>query len=123
MDTQITVNRTSEKDVQHRQIIMSIDGEPLGTLMFGQSITTAIAPGPHKIKAYNTLVWKTIDFELQEGEHATFSVVNVPGKWSFSLLALLGAGPLYGHGFSRGRHRPLAADARGRACARSARGC
>ena len=95
METLITVTRTSEKDVQHRQIIMSIDGETIATLMYGQSVTKAIAPGPHRIKAYNTLVWKTIDFELKEGEQATFSVVNVPGKWSFSLLALLGAGPLY----------------------------
>ncbi len=95
MDSFVTVTRTSEKDVQHRQIIMTIDGEPLGTLLYGQQVTKPIAPGPHKIKAYNTLVWKTLDFELKAGEHATFSVVNVPGKWTYSLLALLGAGPLY----------------------------
>ena len=53
-------------------------------------------PEPNtSFKAYNTLVWKTLDFELKAGEHATFSVVNVPGKWTYSLLALLGAGPLY----------------------------
>ena len=95
MDSFVTVTRTSEKDVQHRQIIMTIDGEPLGTLLYGQQVTKPIAPGPHKIKAYNTLVWKTLYFELKAGEHATFSVVNVPGKWTYSLLALLGAGPLY----------------------------
>lgn len=95
METLVTITRTSDKDVQHRQVIMSIDGEQVATLMYGQSVTKPLTPGPHKIKAYNTLVWKTLDFEVKEGEHAQFSVVNVPGKWSFSLLALLGAGPLY----------------------------
>lgn len=91
----VTVTRTSDKDVQHRQIIVSIDGEPFGTLMFGQTVTKPIAPGHHKIKAYNTLVWKTLEFDLAEGEHATFSIVNVPGKWTFPLVALIGAGPIY----------------------------
>ena len=91
----VTVTRTSAKDVGHRQIIVSIDGEPFATLMFGQSATREIAPGPHTIKAYNTLVWKTIAFDLAEGEHAEFSVVNVPGKWTFPLVALLGVGPIY----------------------------
>ena len=95
METLVTVTRTSDKDVQHRQVILSIDGEPFGTLMFGQTVTKPVAPGPHKIRAYNTLVWKTLEFDLKDGEQATFSVANVPGRWSFSLLALLGAGPLY----------------------------
>ncbi len=91
----VTVTRTSDKDVQHRQIIVSIDGAPFATLMFGQSATKDIAPGHHTIKAYNTLVWKTMTFELKEGEDASFSVVNLPGRWSFALVALIGAGPLY----------------------------
>jgi hypothetical protein len=91
----VTVTRTSVKDVGHRQIIVSIDGQPFATLMFGKSASKAIAPGHHTIKAYNTLVWKTLEFDLAEGEHATFSVVNVPGKWTFPLVALLGVGPIY----------------------------
>lgn len=91
----VTVTRTSDKDVQHRQIIVTIDGEPFATLLFGQSATKPIAPGHHTIKAYNTLVWKTLDFDLAEGEHAEFSVVNIPGKWTFPLVALLGVGPMY----------------------------
>lgn len=91
----VTVTRTSEKDVKHRQIIVSIDGEPFATLTFGQTANKEIAPGHHSIKAYNTLVWKTLEFDLAEGEHASFSVVNIPGKWSYPLLALIGAAPLY----------------------------
>lgn len=91
----VTVTRTSDKDVGHRQIIVSIDGEAFATLMFGQSATKEIAPGKHTIKAYNTLVWKTMAFELAEGQDISFSVVNVPGKWTFPLVALIGVGPIY----------------------------
>ena len=91
----VTVTRTSDKDVQHRQIIMSIDGEPFATLMYGKSATRPVAPGHHTIKAYNTLVWKTLEFDVAPGEHAQFSVVNIPGRWTFALVALLGVGPMY----------------------------
>lgn len=95
MESFVTVTRNSDKDVQHRQVIMSIDGEPFGNLLFGKSVTKPIAPGHHTIKAYNTLVWKTLEFDLAEGEHATFSVVNIPGKWTYALVTLLGVGPMY----------------------------
>ena len=91
----VTVTRTSHKDIQHRQIILSIDGQPFATLMFGQSATRPVPPGHHTLKAYNTLVWKTLEFDLAEGEHAHFSVMNIPGKWTYPLVALLGVGPMY----------------------------
>lgn len=91
----VTVTRTSDKDVQYRQIIITIDGEPFATLLYGQTVSHVIAPGHHTIKAYNTLVWKTLEFDLAEGEDIRFSVVNIPGRWSFPLVALLGAGPIY----------------------------
>ena len=93
--TLITVERTADTDVQHRQIIVSLDGEPFATLLFGKSETKPIAPGHHRLKAYNTLVWKTIEFDVAEGEHARFQVINRPGKWTYPLVALLGVGPIY----------------------------
>lgn len=74
---------------------MTIDGESFATLLFGQTATKEIPPGHHTIKAYNTLVWKTLEFDLADGEDVSFEVVNVPGKWSFPLVALIGAGPIY----------------------------
>lgn len=90
----ITVRRTSPKDVGHRQVIMSMDGAPLFTLLNGQSATREIEPGPHVLKAYNTLVSKTIDFVVEPGEHAEFLIANVVGRWAFSALAVLGVGPM-----------------------------
>ena len=93
--TLITVERTSEKDVRHRQVIVSIDDQPFATLLFGKSETRPIAPGHHRLKAYNTLVWKTVDFDVAEGEHVTFQVINRPGRWTYLLVTLLGVGPIY----------------------------
>jgi len=93
--TLVTVERTSEKDVRHRQVIVSIDDQPFATLLLDKSETRPIAPGKHLLKAYNTLVWKTIEFDVAEGEHVRFQVINRPGKWTYPLVALLGVGPIY----------------------------
>jgi hypothetical protein len=93
--TLLTVERTAATDVQHRQIIVSVDDQPFATLLFGKSETKPIAPGHHRLKAYNTLVWKTVEFDVAEGEHVTFQVINRPGKWTYPLVALLGVGPIY----------------------------
>jgi hypothetical protein len=91
----VVVARKSDEDARDRQVVVSIDGKPLATLMFGQTAARELEPGPHRLRAHNTLVWKTVDFELQPGETAQFSVINRPGRGTFGLLSLLGARPLY----------------------------
>ncbi|MEO8078776.1 MAG: hypothetical protein ABI818_20800 [Acidobacteriota bacterium] len=91
----ITVERTSPDDVQQRQVVLSLDGQPLGTLLYTESVTHAIEPGHHRLRAHNTLVWKTVEFDCATGEHVRFVTVNRAGFGSAALVALLGAGPLY----------------------------
>ncbi len=91
----VTVTRREPDDVRDRQIVVSIDGEPLGTLLYGQQVSRELAPGAHRIKAHNTLFWKNIELDLEPGEHAHFVVVNRAGTGTFSLLGVLGVGPLY----------------------------
>ena len=91
----VTVERTHEKDVRDRQVVVSIDGEPLATLLYGQRVTRDVPPGAHRLKAHNTLFWKNIDLDLKAGEHARFVVINRAGTSTFSLLGMLGVGPLY----------------------------
>lgn len=91
----VTVTRRDRRDVRDRQIVLSLDGAPLATLLFGEEVSREVAAGPHRMRAHNTLFWKTIDFGLEPGEHARFNVVNRAGTGTFSLLGLLGAGPLY----------------------------
>ena len=91
----ITVTRKSAKDVRVRQIYISIDGRNVAELLFGDSFTIEVEPGPHRLRANNTLVWKTVECDLKPGEHARYTVVNRPGFGSFAMLSLLGGGPIY----------------------------
>ena len=91
----ITVARQAEDDLRIRQLVVSIDGEKVATLLYGESVTRELPPGPHRLRVHNTLVWKTIDLELAAGEHARFTAVNLAGFGTVSMLGLLGAGPLY----------------------------
>lgn len=74
---------------------MSVDGRSFAELLYGESFTGEVTPGAHRLRAHNTLVWKTIDCELKPGEHARFRIVNRPGFGTYALLSLLGTGPIY----------------------------
>jgi hypothetical protein len=91
----VTVTRTSETDFKSRQLIVWIDGERVATLLWGDSVTTELPPGPHRVRVSNTLVWKTVSFNLQLGEQVFFEAINRTGPGTFAMLILLGAGPLY----------------------------
>ncbi len=91
----LVVERTSRDDVRTRQIILSLDGEPWATLLYGESASRDIVAGTHRLRAYNTLVWRTVEFDVAPGEAARFSAVNRAGRGTAALIALLGVGPLY----------------------------
>jgi hypothetical protein len=91
----ITVIRNSPADVKSRQLVASIDGEKIATLMWGESVARELPPGPHRLRVHNTLVWKTIDFTLSPGEQVQFEAINRTGKLTYFLLSALGTGPLY----------------------------
>lgn len=91
----LTVVRDSRQDVRQRQLVVSLDGEPWGTLMFGQSSTRELEPGPHRLRVHNTLVWKTVEFTVHPGEHVRFSLTNRATFGTYALVSLLGVGPLY----------------------------
>ena len=95
----ITVRRQSKEDVGYREIFLSLDGERIGILQHGDEITREVEPGAHKLQAHNTLFWKTLEFTIGVGEHATFTAINKAGwgtysVWAF-LIGFLGAGPFY----------------------------
>ena len=91
----LTVERVASDDVRTRQVVLSLDHEALATLLFGERVTREIPAGHHRLRAHNTLVWKTVEFDAQPGEHVKFRTVNRAGFGSMWLVALLGAGPLY----------------------------
>ena len=91
----ITVTRRSPKDVRQRQIYISLDGNEFAELFYGQQVTRDVPPGPHRLRANNTLVWKTLECQLRPGEHLRFTVVNRAGFGTYALLGTLGTGPIY----------------------------
>jgi hypothetical protein len=95
MEGQITVNRTSTDDVQQRQIIVKLDGQRVAELLYGQSVTRAVAPGHHRLRVDNTWNWKTMEFDVAPGEHLRFRTISREGRFTWFLVGTLGAGPMY----------------------------
>jgi hypothetical protein len=91
----ITICRASPQDAGYREIFVSIDREQVAILQYGDTYTAEIRPGPHRLRAHNTLFWKTHQIVLRPGEHAKFTAINRTGTISFGLLFMLGAFPLY----------------------------
>ena len=94
-DAQITVARTSPDDVQQRQIVVKVDGETIGDLMYGDTLTIPVKAGKHRLKVDNTWNWKTMEVDVVAGDHVKFQTVSKTGKLTWFLVSLLGAGPNY----------------------------
>jgi hypothetical protein len=102
----ITVRRESAEDVGFRDIFISVDGESVAILQWGESFTQELPSGPHRIRAHNTLFWKTHDVVLRPREHARFIAINRAGFGTFGFMVFLGASPVY-LTFERDRPAPL----------------
>jgi hypothetical protein len=91
----LTVTRNDPADVKQRQLIISLDGQSLGQLMFGETLTHEMLPGPHRLRISNTLFWKTISFVAKPAEEVRFEAVNRAGRLTYPMMVIMGAGPLY----------------------------
>jgi hypothetical protein len=89
----LTVRRTSDNDIKERELYVSLDGQRLGLLTYGDIATVAIAPGRHELRVHNTLSPKKAVFDATPGQHVRFRAVFLPGKgfayWAFFLGAAL----------------------------------
>jgi hypothetical protein len=93
--TRLTIHRTSEQDVQQRQVIFSLDGRRIAQLLYGQTFTCEIPPGAHQLRANNTLVWKTVKFLAPAGTHVHFTCINYAPPGMIYMLATFGVSPLF----------------------------
>lgn len=91
----LTIRRDSPDDVGYRQVILSLDGEEIGELLYRKQLTREIAPGHHRLRAYNTLVWKTLEFNAAPGEDVRFLITNYSKAGFYFLLGVFGAAPLF----------------------------
>jgi len=92
---EITIVRDSPKDTQTRQIVVYLDGENKGELMFGFSMTLIIAPGAHTLRVDNTWRHQDVQLELHPGDHVKFRAANAASQLSWFLLGFLGFGPYH----------------------------
>jgi hypothetical protein len=90
----VTLSRTDATDVGQREIFARIDDGPTRRLQFGDAVTEEVAPGPHRLRANNTLFWKRVDFTLEPGDQIEFVLINRASAWALGFLALLGVAPL-----------------------------
>jgi hypothetical protein len=90
----LTVARTLPIDIGQRHVDVYLDGARIGSLEDGQTLTREIAPGRHVLKAHNTLLGKTVEFDAAPGEDVRFATANRKGFGSW-LIWYFGAGPMY----------------------------
>jgi len=91
----ILVTRRAPDDERERQLYVSLDGERLGTLMYGRQLARECGPGSHRLRVHNTLCWRTLDFEIGPGEQLTFCTANVIPTFFVGIAAALGAAPMF----------------------------
>jgi len=95
MASRLTITRNSQADVQQRQVIVKLDGESFATLLYGQTVTREISPGSHRLKFDNTWATKTVEFRAEDNEEAKYTVINRAGRFTWWMVGVLGAGPMY----------------------------
>jgi hypothetical protein len=94
-EARLTIARTSPEDLKQRQVIIKLDGEWIADLLYDQTMTRAIEPGHHHLRVDNTWNKKRVEFDAAAGEEVKFRVVNRAGRFTWFLVASLGAGPMY----------------------------
>src|SRR5204863_7865347 len=67
-NAQLTVTRNSASDFQDRQVYLYRDGELWGKVKYGKPVSREIPPGPHKVRAFNTLFSTTVDIKAVPGD-------------------------------------------------------
>ena len=92
--TTLTLHRTAPEDERSRQVVVSLDGKRLGELLYGDTLTVEIAPGPHRLRAHNTLMWRAVAFEALPGHRVHFTLVNRAPVGFYTLLFTIGVAPL-----------------------------
>jgi hypothetical protein len=73
---QLTISRNGAADFQDRQVYLFVDDEPWGKVKYGTAVSREIAPGRHRIRAFNTLLSHTIEIDAVPGEHVRLRCTN-----------------------------------------------
>jgi hypothetical protein len=88
----VTVRRPPGDLLGARYLItLTLDERKIARLRPGESVSREVDPGHHSLRAYNTLVWKTVEFDLDAGGSVEFAAANRTSLWS-EMAAFIGFG-------------------------------
>lgn len=91
----VTIFRNATDDTQTRQIIVYLDRQNQGELMFGDSMTLEVPAGRHVLRVDNTWNRKDLEIEIRAGDELQFVTKSSAGKFAWFLLGFIGAGPMH----------------------------
>jgi hypothetical protein len=91
----VTITRTHPADIGQRQVFLRLNGGQRVPLLYGESFTAEVRPGAHHLRLHNTLMWRNIHFTIELGEHLEFIVINKAFWWTYGMVGVLGAAPLF----------------------------
>lgn len=87
----VIITRDHPQDVQDRPIYLWVDGEKWdGVLKYGRVFERELPPGPHKIKAHNTLFGATVEFDASPGETVRYRCENGLTPGGMVMVLMLG---------------------------------
>ena len=88
-DATLTICRDSDNDCQDRQVYIYVDGECWGKVRYGRPMTRPVPPGPHTVRAFNTLLSHTLTVVVAPGEQVRLRCTNGLPRLGFLMLAFL----------------------------------
>ncbi|HUQ86616.1 MAG TPA: hypothetical protein VM096_03595 [Vicinamibacterales bacterium] len=87
----LVITRDHPEDVQDRPIYLWIDGTKQDRpLKYGRTFERDVTPGPHKVKASNTLFWTTVDFDAAAGQTVRYRCENGLTGGGMMMILLMG---------------------------------
>jgi hypothetical protein len=86
---QLTVLRNGQADFQDRQVYLFVDEQPWGKVKYGREMTGDIAPGRHRVRAFNTLFSHTVEIDARPGEHVRLRCTNAMPTVGWLMMIVL----------------------------------
>ena len=90
----LRVSHPDEGGFLRRPIHLSLDDKQFAVLSSGKETIIEIEPGHHRLRADNTFLPKTVEFDVEAGEQVSYTTWNRRGFGSW-MIEIFGAGPLY----------------------------
>lgn len=88
-DAILTISRNAPDDVQDRVVTLWFDDEEWSRLRYGQRLTRSVPVGHHRVRAHNTLLSTTFEFDATPGEQIHLRCSNTLARGSFLLLWII----------------------------------